>query len=382
MANIAKKLSNENKAAADSIDIARARLVRRGPGRPVRLSLRSLRESAGKTQAQVSKASGLAQPEISKLEATSSFDDRMVSTLRRYLAALGDELELVAISKHGHRIGLAAPENAETPLGAPVESKLSLALAEVQYRMREFAAQSGHERWHEGARLIEALRAALHDDGGRPVARDLEKPKIRPLRTELGKAMAAGDMAKADALHAGIMKLSRFAGRDPVAVVLRKATETLNENLTGKVRGSIPRRGEHGFTASHLIDHLAWRIERGARVEFPLLDDKGRTIGFGTTVDAKRERDYTAGELAFMLSMESDVADPGGTVLPHKSTKDERTRVFEQVIKRTMDEHPGLDAKDKAERIFVDCAKSLGVKNPARLFDAARKREERRADKG
>jgi transcriptional regulator with XRE-family HTH domain len=90
------------------IDISRARLVRRGPAAGVSLSLRSLREAAGLTQAQVSKKSGLAQPEISKLEAATSLDDRMVATLRRYLAALGDELEIVSVSKLGHRMGVAA----------------------------------------------------------------------------------------------------------------------------------------------------------------------------------------------------------------------------------------------------------------------------------
>src|SRR5580700_10566181 len=107
MAHAAKLTTTRRSGAEAPIDIARARLVRRGPGRSVSLSLRSMREAVGLTQAQVSKRSGLAQPEVSKLEAASSFDDRQVSTLRRYLAALGDELELVSVSKHGHRIGLA-----------------------------------------------------------------------------------------------------------------------------------------------------------------------------------------------------------------------------------------------------------------------------------
>jgi transcriptional regulator with XRE-family HTH domain len=112
MANAAKKLSSVD--AAEGIDIARARLVRRGPGRHVHLSLRTMREAAGKTQAQVSKASGLAQPEVSKLESASSLDDRQVSTLRRYVAALGDELDIVAVSKYGHRIGISAKSPNDT----------------------------------------------------------------------------------------------------------------------------------------------------------------------------------------------------------------------------------------------------------------------------
>jgi transcriptional regulator with XRE-family HTH domain len=78
-----------------------------------------MREAVGLTQAQVSKRSGLARPEVSKLEAASSFDDRQVSTLRRYLAALGDELELVSVSKHGHRIGLAGDQATDADAGTP-----------------------------------------------------------------------------------------------------------------------------------------------------------------------------------------------------------------------------------------------------------------------
>jgi transcriptional regulator with XRE-family HTH domain len=112
MANTAQKVSSEQRAGSEeSVDVSRARLVRRGPVRPARMSLRTLREAAGKTQAQVSKASGIPQPEVSKLETALSFDDRQVSTLRRYLKALGDDLDLVAVSKYGHRIGLTgAPE--------------------------------------------------------------------------------------------------------------------------------------------------------------------------------------------------------------------------------------------------------------------------------
>jgi transcriptional regulator with XRE-family HTH domain len=110
MADAAKKPRESRRSDGGELkfDISRARLVRRGPSRPARFSLRALRESAGKTQAQVSRASGLAQPDVSKLENADSLDDRQVSTLRRYLAALGDELEIVAISKFGHRIGLVA----------------------------------------------------------------------------------------------------------------------------------------------------------------------------------------------------------------------------------------------------------------------------------
>jgi hypothetical protein len=64
--------------------------------RGVRLTLRTLREAAGKTQLDVTQVSGMDQGDISRLEARSSFDDCQVSTLRRYLAAIGGQVELVA----------------------------------------------------------------------------------------------------------------------------------------------------------------------------------------------------------------------------------------------------------------------------------------------
>ncbi|HLK40589.1 MAG TPA: XRE family transcriptional regulator [Polyangiaceae bacterium] len=123
MGNLAKKVTSGHRREAAhgelGFDIARARLVRRGPARTVRLSLRALRESSGKTQAQVAKASGLAQPDVSKLEKATSLDERQISTIRRYLAALGDELELVVVSKYGHRIALEHVSS-ETP-GRPTD---------------------------------------------------------------------------------------------------------------------------------------------------------------------------------------------------------------------------------------------------------------------
>lgn len=64
--------------------------------RGVHLTLRTLREAAGKTQVDVTTASRMDQGDISRLEGRASFDDCAVSTLKRYVAALGGELELVA----------------------------------------------------------------------------------------------------------------------------------------------------------------------------------------------------------------------------------------------------------------------------------------------
>jgi transcriptional regulator with XRE-family HTH domain len=64
--------------------------------RGVHLTLRTLREAAGKTQMEVTDTSGMDQGDVSRLEARASFGDCQVSTLERYLAAIGGRLELVA----------------------------------------------------------------------------------------------------------------------------------------------------------------------------------------------------------------------------------------------------------------------------------------------
>lgn len=57
------------------------------------LSLREAREMAGKTQTEVAELARMAQSEVSKVERR---EDRLISTVRNYIEALGGELELVA----------------------------------------------------------------------------------------------------------------------------------------------------------------------------------------------------------------------------------------------------------------------------------------------
>jgi hypothetical protein len=64
--------------------------------RGVHLTLRTLREAAGKTQVDVTGLAQMDQADISRLEGRDRFDDCQVSTLQRYLSALGGRLELVA----------------------------------------------------------------------------------------------------------------------------------------------------------------------------------------------------------------------------------------------------------------------------------------------
>jgi transcriptional regulator with XRE-family HTH domain len=63
--------------------------------RGVHLTMRTLREAAGKTQIDVAAASQINQADVSRLESREDLDDYQVSTLRRYLAALGGTLEIV-----------------------------------------------------------------------------------------------------------------------------------------------------------------------------------------------------------------------------------------------------------------------------------------------
>ena len=57
------------------------------------MNLHAVRELAGKTQADVAQATGMSQSEVSRAEHR---DDHLLSTLRRYVEALGGELEVTA----------------------------------------------------------------------------------------------------------------------------------------------------------------------------------------------------------------------------------------------------------------------------------------------
>src|SRR5882724_11686365 len=57
------------------------------------ITLRELRELAGKTQTDAAEIAEMTQSELSRFEAR---DDRKLSTLRRYVEALGGEAEVIA----------------------------------------------------------------------------------------------------------------------------------------------------------------------------------------------------------------------------------------------------------------------------------------------
>lgn len=57
------------------------------------MNLRAMRELLGKTQVEVADAAEISQSEVSKAEKRG---DHLLSTLRRYVEALGGELEVIA----------------------------------------------------------------------------------------------------------------------------------------------------------------------------------------------------------------------------------------------------------------------------------------------
>jgi predicted transcriptional regulator len=82
-------------------DVARTKLTpkqvesnrRWAEERVIELNLKAVRELLGKTQVDVADAAEMSQSELSKAERR---EDHLVSTLRRYVKALGGELEVTA----------------------------------------------------------------------------------------------------------------------------------------------------------------------------------------------------------------------------------------------------------------------------------------------
>ena len=71
-----------------------AEIQKLADGDVLEMNLRALRESTGKTQEEIAITASMGQSELSRIERR---DDHLLSTLRRYVAALGGELEVVAI---------------------------------------------------------------------------------------------------------------------------------------------------------------------------------------------------------------------------------------------------------------------------------------------
>jgi hypothetical protein len=84
--------------------ITRAKILHR-PKHPLgpRLALQALRKGIGKTPEEVARLAEMDHEELNRLEQS---DDAQLSAIRRYVRALGAELELVVVLKTGHRMRL------------------------------------------------------------------------------------------------------------------------------------------------------------------------------------------------------------------------------------------------------------------------------------
>jgi len=89
--------------AAKKISPKEARIVGRGLRKDRRLPLRALREAIGKTQLELAAEADMSQGDVSRLEQRA---DLKLSTLRRYVKALGGEVEFVAVFPNGRRINV------------------------------------------------------------------------------------------------------------------------------------------------------------------------------------------------------------------------------------------------------------------------------------
>lgn len=88
--------------------------------RGVHLTIRAVREAVGKTQVEVAADSAMDQSDVSRLESRGDFEDCLVSTLRRYVRALGGELEVIA--SFGDRKVILAGSRSSAEGGSPDEN--------------------------------------------------------------------------------------------------------------------------------------------------------------------------------------------------------------------------------------------------------------------
>jgi predicted transcriptional regulator len=103
MGNSVKTRNWNNVKAQRLSPDALARVSSRVQAEVQELTLKALREQFDITQVQLAKAANMTQPELSRLEARS---DHRLSTLRRYVRALGGEVEITAVVG-GRRFRLA-----------------------------------------------------------------------------------------------------------------------------------------------------------------------------------------------------------------------------------------------------------------------------------
>jgi hypothetical protein len=78
----------------------RAKDKMRSPGDTSPMTLGALRKKVGRTQGEIARRTSMSQPQLSRVEKRR---DHLVSTLRKYVHALGGEIEVIAVI-HGSRI--------------------------------------------------------------------------------------------------------------------------------------------------------------------------------------------------------------------------------------------------------------------------------------
>jgi hypothetical protein len=101
----------KDRDSAPTVDLTRAKRVVRPRKGQERVSLRTVREAAGKKQGDIADAIGTNQGEVSRIERRG---DVRLSTLRRYAEALGAHLELAFVFETGARVLIEEPDpNAE-----------------------------------------------------------------------------------------------------------------------------------------------------------------------------------------------------------------------------------------------------------------------------
>ena len=115
MSNASIKEGKAGKRARDSmaeldptrLGVKRVTRARKGAER---VSLRTVREASGKTQIDLARALETDQGEISRIERR---PDVMLSTLRKYAAALGARCDVAFVFADGRRVFIAEPEPGE-----------------------------------------------------------------------------------------------------------------------------------------------------------------------------------------------------------------------------------------------------------------------------
>lgn len=101
--SIAKKHGAEQDEEIPEITEVQFRRAKRGTraGRVFRLPLSAIRRMHQQTQVDVANKTGMTQGNVARLETREDLDEVRVATLRRYVEALGGELEIVV--KFGDR---------------------------------------------------------------------------------------------------------------------------------------------------------------------------------------------------------------------------------------------------------------------------------------